>query len=478
MEIPNISGNFLTIFAAGGAIGAAFTFWAQIKSGMNRFLSYLIIQADCGDWNTSKAVCTFCFCKLKRSKVGPRRYSSIDVFVRPVGKRQIVAAEQIGQGGVVFWQGWRPIWVSMKDWHVTFTFIRGTFRVDKFLQEAVDFLNSTNDAIDENADRRFVVKYVMGKEIFMGKDKNSDSPDGDTEGLYHKHLRLIKYKHEDLGAKRSLVSAVDLLSLAPDIKEAVKEARFWRKAEKWYSARNIPWRRGLLLYGLPGTGKTSLARAIAEDLDLPVFVFDLASMTNEDMRTSWKEMLKSTPCMVVLEDIDSVFDGRKNLCDTGKLRRALTFDCLLNCIDGIEKTDGLFVVITTNNVGSVDVAIGGGTTGQISKRPGRVDRVLECRPPDREGLLKIATRILSDEPHLLHQVVEHGITNVETAAQFQERCARVALNCLWKRDPFFEIDNGKPIEIPEVKVLVDHLEKIGGDDPDDDDDEDEGDDDE
>jgi len=231
-----------------------------------------------------------------------------------------------------------------------------------------------------------------------------------------------------------------------------------------------------MLFGRPGTGKTSLARAIAEDLDLPVFVFDLASMSNEDLRTNWSKMLKATPCMAVLEDIDSVFEYRKNICDTGKLRRSLTFDCLLNCIDGIEKTDGLFVMLTTNNIDKLDPAIGGGTVGgagTVSSRPGRVDRVIECCPPDREGLLKIAKRILSENLELCEEVVTIGEKNNETAAQFQERCSRVALNCFWGRDPFFAVDNSKPIEVPiPVPVLRDESQVEEEDADDDDEDED------
>ncbi len=99
------------------------------------------------------------------------------------------------------------------------------------------------------------------------------------------------------------------------------------------------------------------ARAIAEDLDLPVFVFDLASMYNNELQEAWSTMLSEVPCMALIEDIDAVFDGRRN-ASSGNDKQALTFDCLLNCLDGIQRADGLLVVISTNRIDKIDPALG------------------------------------------------------------------------------------------------------------------------
>lgn len=58
---------------------------------------------------------------------------------------------------------------------------------------------------------------------------------------------------------------------------SVNRARQWYDKKEWYRSMKIPWRRGWLIYGISGSGKSMLIRCVAQDLDIPLFVYDLGS---------------------------------------------------------------------------------------------------------------------------------------------------------------------------------------------------------
>src|SRR5436309_7051984 len=177
-----------------------------------------------------------------------------------------------------------------------------------------------------------------------------------------------------------------------------------------------------MLYGPPGTGKTALARAFAEDLNMHIYVFNLAQMSNHELMKAWTEMQVNVPCIALIEDIDNVFHGRENVArkngmmpflfarkkHEGDEPRApmtpLTFDCLLNCLDGVERADGIFTIVTTNDMTKVDPALGqprklpDGTTEFISTRPGRIDKAVELTYMEPEDKKRMARRILGEYP--------------------------------------------------------------------------------
>jgi SpoVK/Ycf46/Vps4 family AAA+-type ATPase len=248
------------------------------------------------------------------------------------------------------------------------------------------------------------------------------------------------------------------------VKDLIKEIELWRKSKEWYQEKAIPWKRGMLLYGPPGTGKTALARAFAEDLNMPIYVYNLAEMTNHDLTKAWAEMQVNVPCIALIEDIDNVFHGRENVSRKnagmygmmmppkkdgdgddksarGMFASPLTFDTLLNCLDGVERSDGIFTILSTNDLSKIDPALGqprklpNGETEFISTRPGRVDKAVELTYMEPQDKKRMAARILGnfEEEHLkMVAFIEQYPDLQETPAQFQERCAQIALKCFWK----------------------------------------------
>ena len=161
--------------------------------------------------------------------------------------------------------------------------------------------------------------------------------------------------------KRPLGSLVLADSILEDLLADLRE--FYRSGT-WYAERGIPYRRGYLLHGPPGTGKTTLVLALAGELKLSVAVLSLSSrlMSDEALRSMIDALPVAT--LLLIEDVDCVFkDQRTTNSETG-----VTLSGLLNALDGVSSREGRVLFLTTNHPEKLDPAL---------VRPGRVDRKVE-----------------------------------------------------------------------------------------------------
>jgi SpoVK/Ycf46/Vps4 family AAA+-type ATPase len=133
-------------------------------------------------------------------------------------------------------------------------------------------------------------------------------------------------------------------------------AQFFRSRE-FYEQYRIPWKRGVLFIGPPGNGKTHTVKALINQLAQPcLYVKGFKSeyaTDQENMRQVFQRARMTTPCLMVLEDLDSMIDGES---------RAF----FLNELDGFEANNGIVVLATTNHPDRLDPA--------ILDRPSRFDR--------------------------------------------------------------------------------------------------------
>lgn len=428
----------ITWLAAAGVIGAC---WRQIANIVQRLRAFVVVRTTING-ASAQMVQAYIWKHFRRSPFSDRYVKSTTAYVRPEERMMEVAWEEPPIQPLVFFSGRKILMMGGKpssnadtlpdSMTIVLTTIRGMVDIDELVCNALDEFNSRADSA---ASSRYQVIRVGGSQNRAirsnqpgGFESNVTMPSGATPQLFWglKGKKFFRWKGDEVGSPVAQ-QPMGHLSLPESLKDATDEFRRWKDSEKWFKEKLIPWRRGWLLYGAPGTGKTSLVRALAQLADMPVWSFDVATLSNSEMISNWRRMQESTPCVALIEDIDAVFDGRENVL--GENGGGLTFDCLLNCLGGIETCDGVFTVITTNRVEKVDAAIGIPQNG-VSSRPGRLDRAIEMPPLGVHNLREIAQRILSDWPDLIPQVVQQG--DGYTGAQFTELCVQKALELYWR----------------------------------------------
>ncbi|XP_014676469.1 PREDICTED: mitochondrial chaperone BCS1-like [Priapulus caudatus] len=147
----------------------------------------------------------------------------------------------------------------------------------------------------------------------------------------------------------------------------IADVREFVAAPQWYTERGIPYRRGYLLHGPPGCGKSSFITALAGELGYGICVLNLSERGLSDDRLNHLLSVAPQQTIVLLEDVDAAFVSRADSPSTRAAYDGLsrvTFSGLLNCLDGVASTEARIVFMTTNYLERLDAAL---------IRPGRVD---------------------------------------------------------------------------------------------------------
>lgn len=145
--------------------------------------------------------------------------------------------------------------------------------------------------------------------------------------------------------------------------------------EEQFRKLGFPWRRGILLIGPPGTGKTMVCRAAAAASDVPfLYVRDLEEYDNRDsIKAIFQRARMLAPCILAFEDMDGFVTEQNRTM-------------FLNELDGFHNNDGLLIIASSNHPGKIDEA--------LLKRPSRFDRVFHLGVPALEERRTYCLRIL------------------------------------------------------------------------------------
>jgi transitional endoplasmic reticulum ATPase len=209
--------------------------------------------------------------------------------------------------------------------------------------------------------------------------------------------------------------------------------------------------KGVLLYGPPGTGKTLLAKAVANESNAhfisisgPEIMSKFYGESEARLREIFKEAKEKAPSIIFIDEIDSIAPKREEV--TGEVERRVVSQ-LLSIMDGLEARGKVIVIAATNRPNAIDPAL---------RRPGRFDREIEIKVPDKRGrleILQIHTRNMPLDTDVDQDRVA-AVTHGFVGADLEYLCKEAAMKCLRRLLPELNLEDEKLA--PEVlnKLIV------------------------
>ena len=213
-----------------------------------------------------------------------------------------------------------------------------------------------------------------------------------------------------------------------EAKEALSEIVDFLHNPRKYAEIGADLPKGVLLVGPPGTGKTLLAKAVAGEADVPFFSISgsefvemFVGMGAAKVRDLFKQANEKAPCIVFIDEIDTIGKRRDNSGFAGNDEREQTLNQLLSEMDGFDGTRGVIILAATNRPETLDKAL---------LRPGRFDRRVPVELPDlngREAILKVHAQKIKTSADVNYNAIARataGASGAELANIINEAALR------------------------------------------------------
>ena len=236
------------------------------------------------------------------------------------------------------------------------------------------------------------------------------------------------------------VTYEDIGGLTDEIKKVREMIELPLRHPEIFEKLGIEAPKGVLLYGPPGTGKTLLAKAVANESNAhfisisgPEIMSKFYGESEARLREIFKEAREKSPSIIFIDEIDSIAPKREEV--TGEVERRVVSQ-MLSLMDGLEARGKVIVIAATNRPNALDPAL---------RRPGRFDREIEIKVPDKKGrkdILMIHTRNmpLSDDVNLEKiAAISHGYVG----ADLEYLCKEAAMKCLRRLLPELNLEDEK-----------------------------------
>ena len=281
-----------------------------------------------------------------------------------------------------------------------------------------------------------MVPYFGGRLTFQ---VISVSPLADAVLITQKTVFHIAEKGETLRGVPQ-VTYEDIGGLTDEIKKVREMIELPLRHPEIFEKLGIEAPKGVLLYGPPGTGKTLLAKAVANESNAhfisisgPEIMSKFYGESEARLREIFKEAREKAPSIIFVDEIDSIAPKREEV--TGEVERRVVSQ-MLSLMDGLEARGKVIVISATNRPNAIDPAL---------RRPGRFDREIEIKVPDKKGrkdILAIHTRNmpLSDDVNLDKVAsISHGYVG----ADLEYLCKESAMKCLRRLLPELNLEDEK-----------------------------------
>ncbi len=236
------------------------------------------------------------------------------------------------------------------------------------------------------------------------------------------------------------VTYEDIGGLTDEIKKVREMIELPLRHPEIFEKLGIEAPKGVLLYGPPGTGKTLLAKAVANESNAhfisisgPEIMSKFYGESEARLREIFKEAREKSPSIIFIDEIDSIAPKREEV--TGEVERRVVSQ-MLSLMDGLEARGKVIVISATNRPNAIDPAL---------RRPGRFDREIEIKVPDKKGrgdILAIHSRNmpLTDDVDMTKMAaVSHGFVG----ADLEYLCKEAAMKCLRRLLPEINLEDEK-----------------------------------
>jgi chaperone BCS1 len=217
---------------------------------------------------------------------------------------------------------------------------------------------------------------------------------------------------------------------------AYSDMKDFLEAATWYADRGIPYRRGYLLYGQPGTGKSSLVMALAGTLKMPVYQVSLTEQSLTDSTFTLLLNAVEPNSVVLLEDVDAAFCDR-----TSREGSSLSFSGILNAIDGVAASEARILFMTTNHLEKLDPAL---------IRPGRIDVKFEMTLATQPMIAQMFRHFYSHGAATSFQ--DNAISSCPESASVENRVQQCSIHAM--SDSFSRLVPSKKFSMASVQVYL------------------------